>query len=63
MDTEAPLASSAFVSSIPDAKKAKNSESTEVRKITVPHNRVRPLKGNWKKIFDPVVEMLGLQIR
>jgi len=44
-------------------KKSKTALSTETRKITVPQNRVRPLKTNWKKIFDPIVEMLGLQIR
>ena len=44
-------------------KKSKTAPSTETRKITVPQNRVRPLKTNWKKIFDPIVEMLGLQIR
>ena len=44
-------------------KKSKTAPSTETRKITVPQNRVRPLKTNWKNIFDPIVEMLGLQIR
>ncbi|XP_043838604.1 RNA-binding protein PNO1 [Dromiciops gliroides] len=35
----------------------------EVRKIPVPANRYTPLKENWMKIFTPVVEHLGLQIR
>jgi len=58
MDTSEP-GTAAFV----PEKKSKTASSTDTRKITVPHNRVRPLKTNWKKIFDPVVEMLGLQIR
>ncbi|XP_001374559.2 RNA-binding protein PNO1 [Monodelphis domestica] len=35
----------------------------EMRKIPVPANRYTPLKENWLKIFSPVVEHLGLQIR
>ncbi|XP_023408477.1 RNA-binding protein PNO1 [Loxodonta africana] len=35
----------------------------ETRKIPVPANRYTPLKENWMKIFTPVVEHLGLQIR
>ncbi|XP_068925035.1 RNA-binding protein PNO1 [Petaurus breviceps papuanus] len=35
----------------------------EMRKIPVPANRYTPLKENWMKIFTPVVEHLGLQIR
>ncbi|KAM9065274.1 RNA-binding protein PNO1 [Sarcophilus harrisii] len=35
----------------------------EIRKIPVPTNRYTPLKENWMKIFTPVVEHLGLQIR
>lgn len=35
----------------------------ETRKISVPANRYTPLKENWMKIFTPIVEHLGLQIR
>nr|XP_008515208.1 PREDICTED: RNA-binding protein PNO1 [Equus przewalskii] len=35
----------------------------ETRKISVPANRYTPLKENWLKIFTPIVEHLGLQIR
>merc|ERR1712203_1207034 len=60
MDTsESGATTAAFV----PEKKSKTASSTDTRKITVPQNRVRPLKTNWKKIFDPIVEMLGLQIR
>ncbi|XP_042547130.1 LOW QUALITY PROTEIN: RNA-binding protein PNO1-like [Dipodomys spectabilis] len=35
----------------------------ETRKFSVPANRYTLLKENWMKIFTPVVEHLGLQIR
>ncbi|XP_023217699.1 RNA-binding protein pno1-like [Centruroides sculpturatus] len=35
----------------------------EMRKIPIPSNRYTPLKENWLKIFNPVVEQLHLQIR
>ena len=34
-----------------------------MRKIPVPRHRYSPLKENWMKIFEPVVEHLKLQIR
>ncbi|KAK2701304.1 RNA-binding protein pno1-like [Artemia franciscana] len=47
----------------PPAKKEKQADGTEIRKIPVPSNRYTPLKDNWMKIFTPVVEHLHLQIR
>ena len=35
----------------------------EMRKIHVPPNRFNPLKENWMKIYEPVVNYLKLQIR
>merc|ERR1712168_1456699 len=37
--------------------------SREFRKIPVPPHRYTPLKENWMKIFNPIVEHLNLQIR
>ena len=47
----------------PPIKKEKLSDGTEVRKIPVPSHRYSPLKENWMKIFEPIVEHLKLQIR
>ncbi len=44
-------------------KRARAPEAEEVRKVPVPPNRYTPLKENWMKIFNPVVENLQLQIR
>ena len=50
-------------SAVPE-KKAKSSDyGIETRKIQVPKHRMVPLKENWLKIFNPVVEHLKLQIR
>ena len=35
----------------------------QVRKIPVPSHRYTPLKENWMKIFEPIVEHLKLQVR
>jgi len=43
--------------------KRKKAELGEMRKIPVPPHRYAPLKQNWSKIFTPVVQHLGLQIR
>merc|ERR1712088_1024811 len=47
----------------PPIKKEKLADGSEVRKIPVPSHRYTPLKDNWMKIFEPVVEHLKLQIR
>ncbi|XP_067004770.1 RNA-binding protein PNO1 [Anabrus simplex] len=46
------------------AKKGRRQTNTgEYRKVPVPAHRYGPLKENWMKIFQPVVEHLHLQIR
>ena len=45
------------------AKREKTSDDTDFRKVFVPSHRYTPLKDNWMKIFEPVVEHLKLQIR
>ncbi|KAJ9575710.1 hypothetical protein L9F63_007469 [Diploptera punctata] len=44
-------------------RKLKNGDTVEIRKICVPAHRYTPLKENWMKIFNPIVEHLHLQIR
>lgn len=38
-------------------------QRAEVRKVSIPSHRFTPLKQNWMKIFTPIVEHLGLQVR
>eukprot|EP00088_Acartia_fossae_P067295 TRINITY_DN8394_c1_g1_i1.p1 TRINITY_DN8394_c1_g1~~TRINITY_DN8394_c1_g1_i1.p1 ORF type:complete len:255 (-),score=54.92 TRINITY_DN8394_c1_g1_i1:97-819(-) len=47
----------------PPLKKEKLSDGTEIRKVPVPSHRYSPLKENWMKIFEPIVEHLRLQVR
>merc|ERR1711983_673987 len=47
----------------PPIKREKLADGTEVRKIPVPSHRYSPLKENWMKIFEPIVQHLKLQIR
>ena len=47
----------------PPIKREKLADGCEVRKIPVPRHRYSPLKENWMKVFEPVVEHLKLQIR
>ncbi|CAO1613654.1 unnamed protein product [Sympodiomycopsis kandeliae] len=35
----------------------------QVRKIPIPPHRMTPLKNDWPKIYTPLVEMAGLQVR
>eukprot|EP01114_Cavostelium_apophysatum_P016442 TRINITY_DN467_c0_g1_i1.p1 TRINITY_DN467_c0_g1~~TRINITY_DN467_c0_g1_i1.p1 ORF type:complete len:237 (+),score=57.81 TRINITY_DN467_c0_g1_i1:115-825(+) len=35
----------------------------ETRKVQIPPNRMTPLKNNWLKIYQPIVEHMKLQIR
>ena len=48
---------------VPEKKSRTNDYGIETRKIQVPRHRMAPLKENWLKIFNPVVEHLKLQIR
>ncbi|EFA79428.1 Na-H exchanger [Heterostelium album PN500] len=36
---------------------------SQTRKITIPPNRMAPLKGKWQQIYEPIVVHLKLQIR
>ena len=47
----------------PPVKREKLTDGSEMRKIAVPAHRYSPLKENWMKLFTPIVERLGLQIR
>merc|ERR1712083_967407 len=47
----------------PPIKREKLADGSEVRKIPVPSHRYTPLKENWMKIFEPIVEHLKLQVR
>lgn len=47
----------------PPLKKEKLADGTEVRKVPVPQHRYSPLKENWMKLFEPIVEHLKLQVR
>lgn len=35
----------------------------QLRKIPIPPHRMTPLKNDWHKIYTPLVEMAGLQVR
>lgn len=38
-------------------------EEQHLRKISIPPNRLTPLKSNWLKIYSPLVEQLKLHVR
>ncbi|CAG8514296.1 10675_t:CDS:2 [Acaulospora morrowiae] len=40
-----------------------NNGPSQIRKILVPRNRFTPLKKEWKKIYEPLVNHLNLQVR
>jgi len=46
-----------------DAAPPAKLQKAEVRKVPIPSHRFTPLKQNWMKIFTPIVEHLGLQVR
>lgn len=41
----------------------KTAHRVEERKIRIPPHRMSPLKSSWPKIYPPLVEHLGLQVR
>lgn len=47
----------------PKPKRIRTESQQDMRKIPVPAHRYSPLKENWLKIFQPIVEHLQLQIR
>jgi len=47
----------------PAAADMSGDNTREFRKVVVPPHRYTPLKENWMKIFNPIVEHLHLQIR
>jgi len=40
-----------------------DTDTEQIRKITIPFNRLAPLKANWQQIYEPIVTHLKLQIR
>ncbi|KAJ2714877.1 pre-rRNA-processing protein pno1 [Coemansia spiralis] len=47
----------------PLSAKDERGKRVEIRRVRVPPHRLSPLKRDWMKIYTPVVEHLGLQIR
>ena len=47
----------------PPMKKQRGEIKEEIRRVSVPAHRYTPLKENWPKIFQPLVEHLKLQVR
>lgn len=58
---ETPMETTSAPIEIPALKKKKT--NVETRYVPVPSHRYTPLKKNWAKIFTPLVEHLGLQVR
>lgn len=49
--------------SFPAVDHAKERALTQRRKVTMPAHRMTPLKRDWIKIYTPLVEECGLQVR
>ncbi|PWN22097.1 eukaryotic type KH-domain (KH-domain type I) [Microstroma glucosiphilum] len=45
------------------ASSAEAVKKGQLRKIPIPPHRMTPLKNDWPKIYTPLVEMAGLQVR
>eukprot|EP01133_Synstelium_polycarpum_P007436 gene7436-8701_t len=40
-----------------------DTEEAQIRKISIPPNRMAPLKASWQQLYEPIVSHLKLQIR
>jgi RNA-binding protein PNO1 len=49
--------------SFPAVSHTSTSGLTQRRKVSIPPHRMTPLKRDWVKIYGPLVEELGLQVR
>lgn len=45
------------------ARDAMDVAQGQLRKVPIPPHRMTPLKNEWTKIYTPLVEMAGLQVR
>ncbi|KAK4052383.1 Protein M3 [Microbotryomycetes sp. JL201] len=61
--TVPPALASSNPLSFPAVSHASNTNLTQRRKITIPPHRMTPLKRDWIKIYTPLVEECGLQVR
>lgn len=50
-------------SSAQSARDAMDVTRGSLRKVPIPPHRMSPLKNEWPKIYTPLVEMAGLQVR
>lgn len=50
-------------SSAQSARDAIDVTRGQLRKVPIPPHRMTPLKNEWPKIYTPLVEMAGLQVR
>merc|ERR1719310_1254234 len=42
---------------------SKKKGAPDVRRVPIPTNRLSPLKEQWKKLYEPIVKQLKLEIR
>ncbi|GMH32981.1 hypothetical protein BSKO_00815 [Bryopsis sp. KO-2023] len=47
----------------PPLKGGQGGAGFELRRVAVPRNRIAPLKTNWMEIYEPVTQMLKLDMR
>lgn len=57
-----PLSASAK-SAASASSQAEAAKRGQMRKVPIPPHRMTPLKNDWPKIYTPLVEMAGLQVR
>merc|ERR1711868_87392 len=46
-----------------DKMGSKKKGAPDVRRVPIPTNRLSPLKEQWKKLYEPIVKQLKLEIR